>query len=120
MHKKRILICGGRKFNDTALFVRKINECVPWFASNYCFIEGGALGADRMARDLGKANGVPVLTVEANWDYYGKSAGGIRNKWMRDLCTPDLVIAFPGGTGTASMVALARDLSIDVYEVKND
>lgn len=44
----------------------------------------------------------------AEWDRLGRKAGPIRNQRMLDEGKPALVIAFPGGTGTAGMVAIAR------------
>jgi len=37
---------------------------------------------------------------------------------MIKYAMPDLVVAFPGGTGTANMIKQARAASIDVFEVK--
>lgn len=31
---------------------------------------------------------------------------------------PQVVIAFPGGKGTADMIAIAKKAGVDVYEVK--
>jgi UDP-N-acetylmuramoylalanine-D-glutamate ligase len=41
----------------------------------------------------------------------------MRNKWMLTDGKPDLVIAFPGGRGTASMVNLARAAGVPVTEI---
>lgn len=60
--------------------------------------------------------GCPVIRMDANWDFYGKKAGPIRNTWMLKYATPDLVIAFPGGGGTADMVAQAEAAGIDVFK----
>lgn len=38
------------------------------------------------------------------------------NRAMLEL-RPDLVVAFPGGTGTAHMVSLAKKFGIEVVEV---
>jgi ABC-type Fe3+-hydroxamate transport system substrate-binding protein len=46
---------------------------------------------------------------------YGPSAGPIRNGRMLEY-KPDLVIAFPGGRGTANMVKQARKAGIAVVE----
>ena len=37
---------------------------------------------------------------------------------MIEYAMPDLVIAFPGGTGTANMIKQSKAASIDVFEVK--
>lgn len=48
---------------------------------------------------------------------YGKSAGPIRNQTMLDDGKPDLVLAFPGGRGTADMVAKAEKHGIPVRRI---
>ena len=98
-----ILVCGGRDYSDYSRVGEVLAEHVT---QNDVLIEGGARGADTLARQWATENGVHVATVKALWDYYGKSAGFLRNDAMRKL-KPDLVIAFPGGAGTAMMVDLA-------------
>jgi hypothetical protein len=44
-------------------------------------------------------------------------AGPIRNQRMLVEGKPDLVVAFPGGKGTAGMVTLARNAGVDVIMV---
>jgi hypothetical protein len=80
-------------------------------------IEGGARGADRLAREWAKAHGVTVETYEAEWQRYGRGAGPIRNDTMIRDGDPDLVVAFPGGSGTADMVRRATIFSVPVERV---
>jgi hypothetical protein len=79
-------------------------------------ISGGARGADALAEQYGYVKGIHVAVVRANWEYYGRSAGPIRNVMMLKL-KPDLVIAFPGGSGTANMVYLAKRNETPIREV---
>lgn len=53
----------------------------------------------------------------ANWLKYGRMAGAMRNQQMLDEEEVDLVVAFPGGKGTADMVRRARAAGIEVREV---
>jgi hypothetical protein len=49
----------------------------------------------------------------------GKAAGSIRNQRMLDAEKHiDVVVAFPGGRGTADMVRRARAAGIHVLEIK--
>lgn len=57
-----------------------------------------------------------VEDFPADWERNGRAAGPIRNRQMLDG-KPDLVIAFPGGKGTADMVAEAKRRGIAVREV---
>jgi hypothetical protein len=114
--KSRILVCGGRDFQDYELLQKSMATARVHFAKKFCIINGFARGADMQAHTWAFFHGVPSLCVPANWNYYDKTAGHIRNQWMIDFCMPDLVIAFPGGKGTADMIRIARDANIDVWE----
>jgi len=43
---------------------------------------------------------------------YKNAAGPIRNQWMLKYGKPDLVLALPGGAGTASMIDLASKAGV--------
>jgi len=80
-------------------------------------IAGGARGADTMAKHLAHAWNVPFRMFKADWNKHGKAAGPLRNQRMLDEGKPDLVVAFPGGRGTADMVRRARAAGIEVREI---
>lgn len=113
----RVLVCGGRDYSDwgrVQVVLNKLHE------ANIIdvVIEGGARGADRMAREWARlVAGADVETYEAEWVHFGKMAGGIRNQRMLDEGKPDVVIAFPGGRGTANMVRQARKAGVEVIEI---
>lgn len=116
--KARILICGGTDFKDHALFNHTMEQVKPYLAPRYCIINGAATGADKLAREWATFRGVPLINMPANWHYYDKGAGPVRNGWMLEFCFPDLVIALPGNSGTKDMMKQARAKGVDVYEVK--
>ena len=107
------LVCGGRDFQDAEL-LHGILDDRPVTA----IVQGGARGADSLASRWAKRNGIPDIKVDANWDFYGKKAGGLRNGWMLNFIKVDIVLAFPGGTGTANMVKRAEAANIPVREIK--
>ena len=111
----RILICGGRSFSSHEHFHKMIAMVQGQFAPRFCIFEGGANGADRMAQLWAKMNGYPQATMPANWAYYGFGAGTKRNTDMLDFFLPDVVIAMPGGTGTANMVKQSLERGIPIY-----
>jgi hypothetical protein len=110
----RILVCGGRDFNNDALLNETLNQHK---CDDLTIIEGGAKGADLGALHWARHNAVPVETYRADWDKYGKRAGYIRNVQMLNEGKPDLVIAFPGGKGTQMMIMLAKSAGVPVVEV---
>lgn len=70
--------------------------------------QGGAAGADRVVRRWAAARGVPCRTYPADWRRLGKLAGRVRNEQMYRDFGPSLVLACPGGRGTAHMVEVAE------------
>jgi predicted Rossmann-fold nucleotide-binding protein len=103
----------------------------------HLLLHGGARGADaaigRAAQQLGWAS----LVMPAQWQLHGRAAGPIRNRELLEQAVARaeahsspgyqasvLVVAFPGGTGTASLVQQARRMAsrspvpISVAEVR--
>jgi hypothetical protein len=119
----RILVCGGRDFFDEERAFAELDAIAPTYV-----IEGGQRtrnvhgeiigGADFLAYRWASARDVPGCTYDADWTSHGRAAGPIRNQQMIDDGKPDLVVAFPGGRGTADMVRRAKAAGIPVREVK--
>lgn len=127
MEKKemRILVCGGRTFGYKFVDGCKVRDieltnsaidAVKGFEPTL-IIQGNANGGDEIGVFTAEALCIPCLNFPADWDKYGKAAGYIRNKQMRDEGKPDLVVAFPGGKGTANMVKLADGAGIKVEKI---
>lgn len=114
----RILVCGGRDYLDS----QKVNEVLtPYMAPDardLVIIQGDARGADGLAREWAKKHMIKCENFPAEWDKYGKRAGYIRNVQMLNEGKPDLVIAFPGGKGTAMMVNLAEKAGVEVVIIE--
>jgi hypothetical protein len=109
----RVLVCGGRNFNDPLTLGSWLGGIHKDHGISL-LIHGGASGADRMAGEFAKWQGIPVQEYPADWAKHGKAAGPIRNRQMLDEGKPDLVIAFPGGRGTANMIDQARTSGVRV------
>lgn len=115
----KILVCGGRHYDDQAYFDRVMDKISMDLQRVVCIIQGGATGADMLARGWAAERMLPCMTfhVQPYWERFGKRAGRIRNEWMLEYGQPDLVVAFPGGNGTAHMVQIATEAGIAVREV---
>lgn len=107
-----VLVCGGRNYQD---WKRLSDELDRLPVSE--IIEGGAPGADLLARQWAVANKVSVVTFKADWKIHGRAAGPIRNQQMIDDGSPELVLAFPGGRGTADMMSRATKAGIPVVQI---
>jgi predicted Rossmann-fold nucleotide-binding protein len=108
----RILVCGGRDYDNYPRVQYVLGQTVN--LDNDIIIEGGAKGADRMARTFAINYGVAHETYPADWE---KAAGILRNQEMLETGI-DLVIAFPGGRGTADMIRRAEKAGVEVYKVE--
>jgi hypothetical protein len=113
----KILVCGGRAYaGKQRLFL--VLDRLHAERPITLVIQGGATGADALAGQWATRRGIPQKIYRAEWKLHGKAAGMIRNRQMLEEGHPDLVVAFPGGSGTANMVGLARKAGVEVIEDK--
>ena len=97
-------------------------------------INGGASGADTLSTLWALENQVSFREYRAEWNDldapnarikytwgkpYNANAGFDRNQKMLDEGKPDVVVAFPGGSGTADMVKRAKEAGVEVIEIEN-
>ncbi|MED5388190.1 MAG: DUF2493 domain-containing protein [Pseudomonadota bacterium] len=115
----RILVCGGRDFTDQDLVARSL-ERLRRDGTLSLLIHGNASGADRLAAQWAHDNGVDQVSYPANWVAHGRAAGPMRNRRMLHHGRPQAIVAFPGGRGTANMVALASQAGLPVWEPAHD
>jgi hypothetical protein len=125
----RILVCGGRNFNDYPFVRDTLNGLMPpatddmntWLPPpDTVIIHGDAPGADRCAEQWVHVNWAGVERYPADWKAHGRAAGPIRNQRMLDEGKPDLVVAFLGGNGTADMVRRAKMAGVRVIEPRKE
>ena len=115
------IVCGGRLFQDRELMHDALSDLLMRQHGHLdTIVHGGASGADYLAGEWGKRNGYQVIVFEANWKQHGKAAGPIRNSLMLELAKPELVVAFPGGRGTADMIRKAEEVDVLTIEVGYD
>ncbi len=119
----RVLVTGGRDFTDGDFVFRQL----ALLHLRYGFmilIHGGARGADTLADVWARGAGVQPCKCDALWPYYRargfyKAAGHARNSAML-LLAPQLVVAFPGGSGTANMIEQATHAQIAVMNLADE
>lgn len=112
----KVLICGGRDFYDGRQLSYVLDELARCFAITLV-IDGGARGADSLGHEWAATRGIPTSRYFADWNVHGRGAGPICNQRMLDEGKPDLVVAFPGGRGTADMMARSSAARIRVIDV---
>lgn len=110
----RLLVCGDRGWTDRDLIMMALSEIKDEVA---VVIEGGANGADSLARDVADELKIPVKEYPADWEKHHRAAGPIRNKRMLIEGKPDMVLAFHDdisrSKGTKSMLNLARAAGVE-------
>lgn len=113
----RVLVCGGRDYAFPAFVWGELAK-LRAVHGEIIVIQGGAAGADYFAREwcFRSKPAVEMINVPADWKTHGKAAGPLRNQRMIDEHKPDLVLAFPGGRGTADMIKRAIAAGIEVRE----
>ena len=108
----RIIVCGGREFSDQAA-VDGALDAVHKLKKITVLVHGAARGADSLAVDWAKRNGIKEEPHPYPGDK-GKAGGPIRNQKMADAGADGLVV-FPGGRGTADMEMRAKLAGIPTW-----
>ena len=130
----RVLVCGGRDYWNRDQIWWVLGDLHKRRGPIAVLIHGNASGADQHSRNWARYHDIDDERYDADWQdlshpdavvkthpdgrQYDAMAGPRRNKRMIDEGRPDLVVAFPGGTGTADMVKQAKQAGIEVIEVE--
>lgn len=119
----KVIIAGSRSFNNYKLLEEKmdfflknkIDKNRPYF--NIEIVSGTARGADTLGEKYAKEKGFALKRFPANWDLYGKKAGYIRNKEMRNYA--DVCVVFWDGEskGSKHMINLAKEDNMPIRVV---
>lgn len=129
MKELRIIIAGGRDFDDFSLLMNKCIEIICEEAKEDNSIEkirivsGAARGADKLGEQYAQIAHYEVSKFPADWDRYGKSAGYRRNVEMAKFASEEgnkgVLIAFWDGEsrGTKNMIDLAKRYGLKVHVV---
>ncbi|MEG3175817.1 DUF2493 domain-containing protein [Sphingomonas sp. RB3P16] len=127
----RVVVTGGRDYRDQKRVAEALNT-IHAERPIEVLIHGAATGADTLAAEWAWQRKIPVEPYPAAWDditampcrirYKGRKpynalAGHARNIRMLMLSAPTLVVAFPGGAGTAHCRAQALRRGIAVMDV---
>jgi len=125
---KIILCCGDRNWNNKKLIKKWLKKKKP-----DAIVEGGQrtfadknykedYGADYQAGQVADELGIAHFTCHANWDFYKKAAGPIRNGWQIKFMPVTEVLAFhndiDSSKGTKDMIRQAKKKGIKVTLIK--
>ena len=112
----RVLVCGGRDWRDAELVESTLDRLRAARGPFDCLIHGGARGVDRIAGNWARKNGILEWDFLPEWHRAGTPDGPARNQLMIAGALPELVVAFPGGRGTADMVERAMAAGVEIIE----
>lgn len=98
----RVLVCGGRRYRRGDLVDRLLDRLHESHGVD-AVIHGCATGADSLAGEWARRRGVE----EERYPILEGEDGYTRNGRMLHASRPDLVVHFPGGSGTGDMVRRA-------------
>lgn len=107
------MITGGREFNNYALARATLEK---YLSQTDTLIHGGCRGCDLLCAKVASEIGAKIEEHKADWKKYGRAAGPIRNKEMLESGI-DLVIAFPGGSGTNNAIQIAQAFAIPIVKI---
>jgi hypothetical protein len=112
----RVLVCGGRAFNNPTLLFATLDRLHR--ERNFSVvIHGASRGADRLAGDWALHHHIPIISFPARWSDLGNRAGPVRNLLMLKEGRPELVVAFRGGHGTFHMTEIAERADVEVMRI---
>lgn len=116
---KKIIIAGGRDFDNIGLLNRECNLYLrDQKGKDLTIVSGMAKGADLLGLAYAISRSIKVKQFPARWDIHGKAAGPIRNKEM--VAYSDDLIAFWDGEsrGTNNVIKLAKKAGLKVKVIK--
>ena len=112
----RVIIAGSRVINNYDLIKSAIIESGFKIDEIVC---GRARGVDLLGERYGLENNIPVINFIAEWDFYGRSAGYIRNERMAKYVGKGgfLILIWDGiSKGSGHMRDLAKKYGLTIFE----
>lgn len=118
MRTNRIILAGGRDFNNWGLFKMKVSAYILLLDSEDTeIVSGDATGADALAENYAAEYHYSFKKFRADWDRFGKSAGPIRNREMAAYST-HLIDFWDGKSpGSRNMIEEAKAAGLKVRVV---
>lgn len=113
----KVVVAGGRYFNDYSLLERKLDHLLANKLPHVQIVSGGAKGADALGERYATERGLSVQRFPADWSSHGRAAGPIRNRQMAQYA--DAVIVFWDGKsrGTQNMREEAQRLNLPLKTI---
>jgi hypothetical protein len=119
MNEFKLIIAGGRDFNDAKLLEEVMGDVLNELPSDasVSIVSGMAIGADTLGLAYANKYGVKTYRFYPRWKEYGKRAEFLRNQEMCNIAHG--LLAFHDGISkdTKHMITIARNKGIYVKVV---
>jgi hypothetical protein len=109
----KTIICGGKNYYLDYDDVIKLDHLKYKITQ---VISGGSGGVDSCGEIWAKKNNIPLKIFRSDWITHGKLAAQMRNKQM--MSDADACILFPGGVETETILKLALEHKLDIYDYR--
>lgn len=110
MEPFRVIIAGGRHFDDYELLARTCDRYLSNKSktADIVVVSGTCSGADLLGERYAMKRGYSIDRYPPDWETFGDAAGPIRNRQMANVA--DALIAFHDGKsrGTKNMIKEAE------------
>jgi predicted Rossmann fold nucleotide-binding protein DprA/Smf involved in DNA uptake len=108
----KVIIAGSRDFHDYDIVLKAIKESQFNISE---VVSGMASGVDQLAIRYAQENNLPLHEYWAEWEFYGKSAGPIRNRLMAKNADALIAIHSKDSKGTKNMIETALKEGLRVF-----
>lgn len=126
----KVIISGSRDYSRSIVVNAFLDGLYEKYGDELYIIEGGARGADKLARDwvrekFGDQYHKHHWRVDADWQKLGAYAGHARNKTMLEEGEPNIVFGFKDDFnhkmdkgGTENMLKIAAEAGVPTFLVQ--
>lgn len=120
MNEFKLIIAGGRDFNNAALLERVLIAMsdTEYADKAISIVSGMARGADALGYAFAKAHGIKCYEFPAEWNAYGKRAGFMRNADMGRFSDGLLAFWDCESRGTKHMINFMTSLGKPVNVIR--
>lgn len=103
----KTIIAGSRSFDDYEMLEKCCSDL-----NITTVICGEAQGADTLGKIYAENHGIPIISMPANWNVYGKSAGYRRNIEMAKIAEQVVVFWDGASKGSYHMINIAKSMNL--------
>lgn len=116
----KLIIAGGRDFDNYTLLEQEVKRFIIEnnIRKPLSIVSGKARGADKMGEQFANQWKFPIISMPADWNKYGNTAGPIRNEEMAKIATHCIVFWDGKSSGSANMIQNAKKYNL-IYKVIN-